>query len=240
MRIPYRPLAAAIVLATTTAFAAPDVSDPGPDFVKLMAEYDAVEIESRADARNRYMQFQPRFAAFAEAHRGTDDEARALVWMLRGIVYTDRSTRAAETERLVKELYARHADSELIAPLGEMRMMMEALPGGVEAAYKPLLESPHRSVRAAGHYALGAARTRNPLPNRADHVAKLQSEYADVKFKYSTYGAIADGLLNPHSASALQVGQPAPEIEGVDENLKPMTLSSFKGKVVLLDFWGDW
>jgi len=36
------------------------------------------------------------------------------------------------------------------------------------------------------------------------------------------------------------IGKPAPEISAKDLNGKDLTLSSFKGKVVLLDFWGDW
>ncbi|MBM3833821.1 MAG: PDZ domain-containing protein [Verrucomicrobia bacterium] len=37
-----------------------------------------------------------------------------------------------------------------------------------------------------------------------------------------------------------KVGQPAPEIEGEDVDGKKFKLSDYKGKVVLLDFWGDW
>ncbi len=38
----------------------------------------------------------------------------------------------------------------------------------------------------------------------------------------------------------LSVGGVAPEIIGEDITGKPMKLSDYKGKVVLLDFWGDW
>jgi peroxiredoxin len=38
----------------------------------------------------------------------------------------------------------------------------------------------------------------------------------------------------------LQKGSEAPEIEGEDLDGKPMKLSEFRGKVVVLDFWGDW
>ena len=36
------------------------------------------------------------------------------------------------------------------------------------------------------------------------------------------------------------VGKPALEIEGKDVDDKTLKLSDYKGKVVLLDFWGDW
>jgi hypothetical protein len=37
-----------------------------------------------------------------------------------------------------------------------------------------------------------------------------------------------------------KVGEPAPEIEGEDIDGKPMKLSDYRGKVVVLDFWGHW
>ncbi len=35
-------------------------------------------------------------------------------------------------------------------------------------------------------------------------------------------------------------GKPAPEIDSVDMTGKPLTLSSYRGKVVVLVFWGTW
>ena len=38
----------------------------------------------------------------------------------------------------------------------------------------------------------------------------------------------------------LQIGKVAPEIEGDDINGVKFKLSDYRGKVVVLDFWGDW
>jgi peroxiredoxin len=38
----------------------------------------------------------------------------------------------------------------------------------------------------------------------------------------------------------LAVGKPAPQIEGVDLDSVAFKLSDYQGKVVLLDFWGNW
>jgi peroxiredoxin len=38
----------------------------------------------------------------------------------------------------------------------------------------------------------------------------------------------------------LAVGRPAPEIEGTDMDGKPLRLSDYKGKVVVVVFWGTW
>jgi len=44
-----------------------------------------------------------------------------------------------------------------------------------------------------------------------------------------------DGILHP-----VVVGKAAPEIDGEDTDGKAFKLSDYKGKVVLLDFWGNW
>ncbi|MFO7767584.1 MAG: hypothetical protein R6W82_01275 [bacterium] len=36
------------------------------------------------------------------------------------------------------------------------------------------------------------------------------------------------------------VGDIAPEIVGEDVDGNPMKLSDYRGKVVMIDFWGDW
>lgn len=56
-------------------------------------------------------------------------------------------------------------------------------------------------------------------------------------------GAIVIGLVgSPVAAQPFQaeVGQTAAEIEGVDLDGVPFKLSDYRGKVVFLDFWGDW
>ena len=43
-----------------------------------------------------------------------------------------------------------------------------------------------------------------------------------------------------HEIRGLAIGKTAPEITGEDLNGRPMKLSDYRGKVVVLDFWGDW
>jgi hypothetical protein len=39
---------------------------------------------------------------------------------------------------------------------------------------------------------------------------------------------------------SLAIGSVAPEIAGFDLDGAPFRLSDYRGKVVVLDFWGDW
>ncbi|MCK6445237.1 MAG: hypothetical protein L6Q99_02500 [Planctomycetes bacterium] len=76
---------------------------------------------------------------------------------------------------------------------------------------------------------------------RASAVAVLRravDEFDDVPYFDETIGEKARAALI--TALELGVGQPAPEIVGEDLDGRPMKLSEFHGKVVVLDFWGDW
>jgi hypothetical protein len=65
-------------------------------------------------------------------------------------------------------------------------------------------------------------------------------KYGDVKFPggKSSVKERAEGAL--FEMRHLQVGQVAPEIEGEDVEGKKFKLSDYRGKVVVLDFWGHW
>ena len=79
--------------------------------------------------------------------------------------------------------------------------------------------------------------------NREAADADLQlliDEYADVPKGGATYGVMADALLNAYAEEELAIGQPAPEILGVTADGEEIRLSQFLGRVVVIDFWGDW
>jgi hypothetical protein len=54
----------------------------------------------------------------------------------------------------------------------------------------------------------------------------------------SAWAARAQGTLT--ELTRLQIGLEAPDIEGEDLDGVPFKLSDYRGKVVVLDFWGDW
>ena len=72
------------------------------------------------------------------------------------------------------------------------------------------------------------------LSSNRDYAATLIA-YGDSRAKL---GELASREL--FEIRCLQPGKPAPEIVGEDIDGKPMKLSDFRGRVVLLDFWGHW
>jgi hypothetical protein len=88
------------------------------------------------------------------------------------------------------------------------------------------------------------AKTDEAAAARAEAEALLEevaAKYADVKIdpsKPRTLGQSARGAL--FEIRNLAIGKVAPDIVGTDSDNKPLKLSDFRGKVVLIDFWAHW
>jgi hypothetical protein len=159
---------------------------------------------------------------------------------------------AAQSFKLFCEKYAALLKPERLTQLCQ-RLGYERGAGG-EALLRALMEKDSRR-EVQGAACLALART---LKNRADatpeaeakQAAELrqQSEktfelatqkYADVKMPYR--GTIGDQAKRElFELLHLAVGMQAPDIEGEDADGKQFKLSDYRGKVVLLDFWGHW
>jgi thiol-disulfide isomerase/thioredoxin len=74
----------------------------------------------------------------------------------------------------------------------------------------------------------------NGEPLTAEERRRIEERLARKRTLGQEAEARVDDLLN------LAVGKPAPEIEGVDVDGKPLRLSDHRGKVVMLVFWGSW
>jgi hypothetical protein len=68
---------------------------------------------------------------------------------------------------------------------------------------------------------------------------RLQTEFSDVVLAGDrTIGKTVEGDI--FEIRFLQIGKEAPDIEGEDIDGTEFKLSDYRGKVVVLDFWGDW
>jgi thiol-disulfide isomerase/thioredoxin len=114
-----------------------------------------------------------------------------------------------------------------------------------------IVKNPHRSVQAQARYsqclALKKSLDRSPSGGESTALVRRQLEslleglieqYGDVKDFSGTLGESAGAQL--YELRHLSVGMAAPEIVGEDLDGRPLKLSDFRGKVVLLDFWGAW
>ena len=67
---------------------------------------------------------------------------------------------------------------------------------------------------------------------------QIRSKYGDVEWQEGKLSESLEPLI--FTLKYLQVGRTPPDIIGKDVDGAEFKLSDFRGKVVVLDFWGDW
>lgn len=208
--------------------------DPG-------AAWEFQELEAawrQASWAERSATWAPRLLDFAERHSKDPAAVEALT-----LVVASDNHRALE--RAFDLLRTRHVRASGLEPvcLAQATLSWYRAEGFLEEV---LARNPHRSVQGAACFALA----QNLLGNlafddgsgRAEAerlFERVAAEYGDLPYEGGlTLGEAARGWLR--TLRDLRPGQPAPEIAGEDVEDRPMKLSEYRGKVVLLVFWGFW
>src|SRR5579864_2523266 len=168
----------------------------------------------------------------------------AFRWLLSRLPGSPETNQAAET------VLAHWIEEERLADICKALMYGSGQVGD-QMLRKAIDKSPHRSVQGYARFSLAIClRTRadgmgNNLPEEREPIEReaeklfqqVIDKYADLKHT-TTLGKEAEGEL--FALKHLSIGKAAPEIEGEDLDGKKFRLSDYKGKVVLLNFWGSW
>lgn len=183
------------------------------------------------------------FQALAKNAKPSEASAGALVWILRN---TANEPQATAAKQALQELVSDYPQSEqLEKAIFALRYAKWSLgEESVTNALRNFLKSsPHRRVQAAASFVLACVLTESPSQNRQearqlfDRIAK---DYADLQIHEDgpTFADRAKGFV--FEMDNLQIGMVAPDFEAVDQDGRSFKLSDYRGKVVLLDFWGFW
>ena len=149
---------------------------------------------------------------------------------------------------------ALEARSVVPAPAGGEQVTpaeLRIVPLPAEPVLKAVIEkNTHREEKAAALYALGAIHFKN-FDASADRVSgeasknkalecfqQLNTDYAEVTIQGFKLADFAAKML--FEMTNLQVGCEAPEIEGKDAEGVSFKLSDYRGKHVIVIFWGGW
>lgn len=186
-------------------------------------------------------EFVPEFRAVAQEAKGTDTAVQAWMWVLR-LIGND----AKQGNEIVQLLLAEHIQSPALSELsGQLRYGARTFGEAsvIDALRALVADSPHEKVRAGALFTLGAVLLESPRSeNKAegrDCFEAVIAEYGALAYRGdSTYAKAAAGFL--FELDRLQLGMAAPDFESVDENGVPWKLSDYRGKVVVIDFWGFW
>jgi hypothetical protein len=195
--------------------------------------------------------FADRFLALARDSAGDpaagDDVIDALTWVISDCPEDPWSRRAVEQLLEGPILSERMADAC-------RKLDARESPIAEPVLREVLGRNPHELARAQASLALARALRRRSeragpgkgdLKQAADLVREAESLYEGAMAQYGqlrigggTVAEIAGADL--FELRSLAIGREAPEIEGLDLEGRPMALSGFRGKVVVLEFWGHW
>jgi hypothetical protein len=189
--------------------------------------------------------FAPRFIALATKYPRDPAAVDALTWVLQNSRATGKS---APRTKAVTLLRRSHLKSDKIGPacLG----LASATDRDSESLLRSVLSTnPHKDVQGAACLSLAELLSHRAESMPAKTAARTQAnseklyeravkDYGTVRLAGTTVGdrAKAELFVLQH----LAIGKTAPEITGEDQDGKKFKLSDYRGKVVMLDFWGNW
>lgn len=186
--------------------------------------------------RPDFSKLVPKYEAAAKEYAGTSDAMPFLSWLLTSMADRDAAKRAAET--IAKD----HAASPEVLPLVPMFPYLERAIGkeGAEAFTRAIrAKNRHPDVLAAVLFTEHEDTIKNAELDSDEYKAARTALVAaaekasDAEIKAKIQGAI-------DLREKLSSGSVAPDIAGVDLDGVAFKLSDYKGKVIFLDFWGDW
>jgi hypothetical protein len=156
--------------------------------------------------------------------------------------YFDSRTAVVEKKaELVAQLLREHADAawaadELIELLPHQRVWFDET--WVRARLEELAKtSRNKEVTAAAWYELAqrltiSRATEEDRQQGQALLARIESEFAGTK--------AADKVAQKKQTASYEVGGTPPDFEAKDVDGASFKLSDYRGKVVMLDFWGFW
>ena len=243
--------AAALVLllfspGQTRAAEDQDSPKPAAQYEKLLQEYQSAQQdffrayqaaktdEERQKLMPRYPQansFAPRFLALARQNAKDRTALDALVWVVSVARFgpdAEDALALLQRDDLLSDKLVPVCESLANSSLSHRERFLRAV----------VAKNPHHNVQGQALYAL-ALTEKERAPAEADKLfEQVVAQFADVTSFRGTLAEAAQSEL--HELRTLGAGKPAPDIEGQDLEGKRFRLSEYRGKVVMLDFWGDW
>lgn len=248
-----------VLVSCATAFAQDAVADPAQKLEAIVKRYEAQDSEAydayraaktdeeRTQAKKRRpgKEFVQEFRELATSARGSATAVSAWIWVLQigpNVGDVESSRQALDT------LLADYLESpELVELAPQLRYAGDTLGAeSVEKALRKLVDgSPHATVKASALFTLASILASDGKPGSPQFKEarelfnRLLTDYGDTRTRRGkTYGSVAENSL--FEIDRLQIGMVAPDFEALDENGVAFKLSDYRGKVVVIDFWGFW
>ncbi|WP_143157510.1 peroxiredoxin family protein [Rubritalea squalenifaciens] len=185
-------------------------------------------------------EYGKRIMKLAEANPKSEESAKGLLWVA---TQGTRETRQKASDLLIQE----HADTETV--LSYARYLAGGYGGTPEILTQVVESSTKPKIKRGAQYYLASFYVKNADRQQDEAVAKQQRDKAkalltelieEEKKSPLDAGTLAQLETKLMQLEQLVVGGVAPDIVGTDQDDQEFKLSDYRGKVVLLDFWGYW
>jgi thiol-disulfide isomerase/thioredoxin len=209
---------------------------------KTKAEKDKVSKE--LGRQSLPQSYSDAFANLIEKYPNDPVALKALDWLMQ------RDPSSSATRRAVSAIGDELLQSPEMVDLCRI-LGLRSGPSSELLLRKLVEKSPHREVKAQASFAQ-CSQLKNQLDRwrgKPDALpplrARLEGSLRDVMDKYGDVQDFRGTLKDSAEAMLfevqyLSIGSTAPDIDGTDLEETPLKLSDFRGKVVLLVFWGTW
>lgn len=181
-----------------------------------------------------------KFTEAAKTHARTEGAVPFLIWRV-----MLRPSSAAEAEAVsaaLATIQKTHIKSAKLTDMLPALGSLDSRVSGPEAASFMTALAERSSVpelRAMGKY-MGLLRELKSAKYGTDAYEKLSKATLAAAKATGEKRSVKDVEMAIEFASKFSVGMLAPNIEGIDLSGEAFKLSDYEGKVVFLDFWGDW
>ena len=184
----------------------------------------------------------------AEENRKDESARDAAVFALK--LLAEVRVTGADMDKAIAIIVEHHLDSPKIQPA--LAPMAENGPTGLKFLQSVVEKATNKEVQALSMYycalAMDAEAAEREAGMNEAGAAKLRGEAIEMMGKAVTLAPLAkvgEETLTKAAEVALislkiGVGNAVPDVEGSDLDGKKIKLSSFKGKVVLFDYWATW
>lgn len=200
--------------------------------------YGAARTEAdRKKALDQYPRaenYAARFLRLADQFPNDPAGLDALIW----IATAGRDT--SEASQAFQRLANKYITSDKLGPVCAT-LIYSTYDGAQDLLAAVLEKNPHREVQGQAAFSLGQylKERKTGAENEAEkYFERVIGQYGDLKHYRGTLADAAKGEL--FEMRNLGIGKVAPEIEGEDADGKRFKLGDYRGRVVVLDFWGDW
>jgi AhpC/TSA family len=181
--------------------------------------------------------------AVAEKVRKDLDHPKApalLVWVCSATAYAQTPALTKLYNQTVDLLMDKFADRKELLPLCSL-LAMDEDPAWAEKHLRTLhAKNPSDDVRRQAKFSLASVLKNKDVASQPEAEKLFQSVIEELGKNADKSRLVKEAQSELDDMKLRGLGRPAPDIAGSDLDGKAFKLSDYKGKVVLLDFWGFW